>query len=498
MAEHNPQAYGAVARSGFLWGISGRGGNELVAVPTAMILARLLSPADFGVAAAAAFFVQIATSLTSFGFNAALVRLKDLREEHMCTVFWVNLAFCSFIWGLLVLASPWLGVVFRSEAAARVVPWAAFTIVLGAFASMPAVLLSREMRFQAIATLEVFVAVLSSAVSLVMAWLGFGVWSLIYPSLVGFGAQAVLRSVLTGWYPRLIFSRQALGDVFSFGVGLHAKRLLDTIAGNIDNLVVGRTLGMTGLGFYDKGFSTMNRAVSALNTVGPTVSYRILALIQDDAVRFRAAYRKLVITSTLIGYPILAGAAVAGHSIITVMFGERWEPAVVPFQVLCVAGMARMQNAYASTAIQSKGQVWGEVMRQVAYICLIVLGVFVGSQWGLPGAAVGVLGATVVMWGLMQALVRRVVGLRWTEMVASQMPALQCAGVVAGLVLGASLLLSHFVPGRHAVVLLLGEAVAGAMGYALFLLASPTPAVREVVDDTLRQFVPRLAAALGR
>lgn len=493
-----PATYGGLARAGFLWGISGRWTNEIIAVPTAMILARLLSPVEFGVAAAAGFFVQIATSLTSFGFNTALVRHKTLREEHTSTVFWVNLAACTLVWSALTLAAPWLGAAFRSEAAAQVIPWAAFTIVIGAFASMPAVFLSRHMRFRAIAALEVTVTVLSSATSLLLAWAGFGVWSLIYPALVAFSAQAILRSLLTGWYPRLIFSMAGLREVLSFGIGLHAKRLLDTTALNIDNLVVGRALGMSALGYYDKGFSTMNRVVSALSTVGPAVSFRIFSLIHEDPERFRRAYRKVVVTSTLMAYPVLTGLATIGDVVITLMFGERWAPAVRPFQVLCLAGMLKMQNAYASTAIQSKGKVWGEVARQGLYLALIVSCAWAGSRWGLTGAALGVVAATGVMWALMHDLLRRVSGMSWGDLLGPQRPALVCSACIAFALGATDWIIRQWLPAVPPIGRFVTAAAVGAVIYLGFLVAVRTPEVRGVVDDTLQQFAPRLAKALSR
>ena len=180
-------------------------------------------------------------------------------------------------------------------------------------------------------------------------------------------------------------------DILSFGLGIYVKNLLEYCTQNIDNLIVGRVLGMTSLGYYDKAFNTVTKLSERISLGGPGVSLTAFALMQDDLPRFRRAYRKVILSVSLVGYPVLAGMAVVADELVEVMFGSRWQPAALPLQILCVAAMLRQVSFYASSATQAQGYIWSEVKRQALAVVLAVVGVAWLSRWGIAGAAVGVL-----------------------------------------------------------------------------------------------------------
>ena len=483
--------YGRVAKVGFAWNILSRATTEMMSVPTAMIMARLLSPSEFGVAAAASVFIQIANRLMNFGFNTALVQLKDLRSEHKSSVFVVNLALGVLMWLALLLGAPLLGQFFRSEEVAEVIPVAAFGFVLGAAGGVPSSLMARDMKFRQSLVVDCAYSATLTATAIVLGWLGYGYWSLIFAQLAGLVAQTIFRFYYAQWQPSLVFSRSALREVLGFGLGLHAKRLLESAAANLDNLVVGRTLGIIGLGFYDKAFTTMNRAVNALGTAGPTVSFRIFAIIHEDHPRFRLAYRKVLLTASIIGYPVFVWLIIVGTELFDVMFGRKWRPAVLPFQLLCAAGLMKLLIAYASTATQAKGWIWTEVWRQLLYVGLIVAGVGIGSAWGLPGAAAGVLAATSVLAILMHLLLMRAASLSWRDLASPQVPALVCSALLAaGLVGMPPVLRSIGIPLALPWQLLAARTVLAGLLYGSFLMFCSFSDVRLLLDETLTDLVP--------
>lgn len=491
-------SYSKVAKSGFVWSVLARGTNELVSIPTSMILARLLSPHDFGVAAAAGFFVQLANRLTNFGFNTALIQLKDLTERHTATVFMVNLTMGLGVWGTLALASPLLGHLFHSEEASRVIPIAALSFVIGSLGSVPSALMARDLRFRETVWLEWLSTGTTAATALALAFGGLGYWSLVYAQVLAAAVQTIARYYVAGWRPRFSFSSDVLKQLFSFGIGLHFKRLLDSVALNVDNVVIGWSLGLSSLGLYDKAFTLMNRAVTGVNSAGPVVSFRVFAIIHEEQERFKLAYRKVLLTSTFLAYPVFTALVMTASELFAVMFGPQWTLAVVPFQILCVAGALKILNAYASTAIQARGWIWGEVWRQALYVALIAVGVAVGSlRAGLVGASGGVLFATVVMTVLMQTLLRSAASLEWSDVLAPQVPALVCSAGLAvcmGLT-SAALRLSAggSVPAWES---LLAQMAAGAAYCLLFVRLTQFVELRRVIDETVQEFAPRLAKML--
>ncbi len=483
------RSYSRIAKTGVLWQY-GSLLTELINIPSTMLLARMLTPQDFGIVAAASFFGRLAARLMNFGFNQALVRLKEIRPEHHSSVFLVNLATGLLLWSGLSISAPWLGALLHVPEAARVIPVFCVGFVVDALGSVPQALMARELRFWQ-GTVSGWMAVLATAITgVALAWHGFGFWSLVYSSLAGTIAQAITIVWLTRWRPRAVFSLAAMREIFSFGMGVHAKRLLDYGALNLDNMVVARVLGVSALGLYDKAFMMMNKVVVQLNLAGTGVSFRIFAIIHEEPERFRRAYCKVVMTATLISFPVLVGCIVVGRELIEALFGQQWLPAAVPFQLLCASGMLRLLNQYASSATQAIGWVWSEVWRQAIYASLIVGGIVVFSRWGLPGAAAAVLLATVVMTVLMHTMLIRATGLSLRELLRAQCAAGLCSAGLAATLFISGFLVRRYIGEPRAWQLLCVDVVTGGIFYAMFLLFTRLQDVRQLVDETLADFAP--------
>jgi PST family polysaccharide transporter len=271
---------------------------------------------------------------------------------------------------------------------------------------------------------------------------------------------------------------------------MQAKRLLDYSANNIDNLIVGKVMGLTALGFYDKAFSTMNRFLLRLNTGGPTTMFRIFALMQDDYDRFRRAYRRVILSACVFGFPLLAILVTSAPALMVVLFGGNWLPAAAPFQILGIAGMFRMVNSYASSAIQAFGKVWLEVVSQLVYVALIAGGVYLARGRGVQGAAEAVFVATAVMSLLMHGVLRRVTGLSWNEILGPLVPGLVCAAGAATVALVAEAGCRRvFGPLPPLVSLAVQMSVGGAWS-VLFLVTFPHSEMRELVGETVRDLMP--------
>jgi O-antigen/teichoic acid export membrane protein len=281
--------------------------------------------------------------------------------------------------------------------------------------------------------------------------------------------------------------------MMSFGLGIYAKRLLDYGTQNLDNLVVGRVLGLTALGLYDKAFHAVNKIAARLTLNGPNVTFRIFALIHEDRERFRRAYRKVVLTATLISYPALATLVVVAPQLFLVLFGERWLAAVAPFQILCVAVMPKMLNAFASTAVQAIGRVWSEVWRQLVSVGLLIVTVAAFSRWGIEGAAFGVLLTTLTQSVLMYGLLRAATGLTPRDVWAPQVPSLLCAAGAATIAALVGRALHAIDPTPPSWVLLVVQASCAAAFCLCFLLFCRFTAVRALVREVVLDVAPSLA-----
>jgi len=473
--------------------VAGRGAMEAISIPTAVILARLLSPHDFGVAAAAGFFVMLAQRVTNFGFNVGLVRLTPLTEAHSATVFFVTVALGGVAWAVLGASAAVLASFVRSPDAGAVIPAAALAFLIGALGSVPQALLTRQLRFKEILVIETIAVWVGSATAIGLAWWGARYWSLVYSQIVTAAVSTTLKFVWSGWWPRGRFSWEALKELSSFAFGVHVKRLLEAGAANLDNLMIARLLGVMQLGLYDKAFSTMSRASSLVSALGPSVSFSVLAKFQNDPDRFRLAHQKITLATALLSFPLFAVLACVAEPLFWLMFGSQWLAAVGAFRILCIVGMLKLAMTYLGSAAEAQGRVWGMAGAQVAYVVLIVTGVAVGSAWGLTGAAGGVLAATLVVTGLTCEVARRSAGFRWSEVLSPYVPGIVCAGVLVVVVWAASGVVGQVTDSAEAAIMLALQAGSGLLGYAAFLALVPIRSVRGLVRETMRDlaFDPR-------
>jgi teichuronic acid exporter len=241
---------------------------------------------------------------------------------------------------------------------------------------------------------------------------------------------------------------------------------------------------MASLGYYDKAFNTVTKLGGTINLAGPSVSLRAFALMQDDLPRFRRAYRKVILSVSLVGYPVIAGVAVVAGELVEVMFGRRWQPAALPLQILCVAAMFRQVNFYASSATQAHGQIWAEVKRQAVAVIVLAAGVAWLSRWGIAGAAMGVLLSALVSTIMLQVLVRRLTGLSWDDMLQPQLPGLLCAACTVAGAGVARQLLTWWLGEPGALPVLAACAAAGAAATLAFMVYVPFVEMRAIVRET--------------
>jgi len=381
-----------------------------------------------------------------------------------------------------------VGAFFRSPETAQILPIASLVFLIVPIGTVPNALLARDLRYREITYIS-WINTLSSAVSTVLfAWFGFGFWSLVYGQLISAVASTLAKILYARWRPTIGFKIRAARETLSFGAAIYVLRLLEYGALNLDSLAVGRTMGMATLGFYDKAFNLMQRVSDRLNQAGPTISFRVFAVIQDEEERFRKGYRKVILSITLIAYPLLAGLGFAAYPLFEVLFGRPWLQAALPFQILCLAGALKTLNTYAASVVEARGKAWAETWRQGLYALLIVGGVVGLSPWGTVGAAIAVLAATVVMGLLMHQLLKATTPLTWDDILSPQVPALVCVAGMSLLLVGARYLLGRWSP--TALVELTVYAAVCAVFLAGFVWFTPRRDVRNLVDDVVEHLLP--------
>lgn len=310
--------------SGAKWQMLQKMTLEPVQMLFAMVLARLITPAEMGVLGLTAVFFAVASQLASAGFGSALIRKVDRTEEDINTAFWFNTGM-SFLMALcLFLAAPWFAEFYNQPDLVLMSRISAGLLFLNSFASVHWTLFSCRRDFKTPAIIHTVVALISMPVCLVMAYMGFSYWSVLAQSACSATLHLVTVWIVSPWKPRFIFSKKSFAELFGFGSKLAASGLLFILYKNLRTFIIGKFYSPADLGLYTRGDHV---AAIVPNTVGgmlDSVSYPILSTVQNDDARLVFAYRKYICVSTLVlawGSLLLCAMA---EPLVRVMYGATW------------------------------------------------------------------------------------------------------------------------------------------------------------------------------
>ncbi len=369
------------------------GSSLSLSMLTMIILARLLTPADFGVISLAAVFMRFTERFQDGGMHVAQIKQRDNYERAAATAFLFVTVVSVALYALLFAVAPLLAAFFDAERLDEVIRVLALVVVVRGIASVQTTRLNRELEFRSLTKAEVVAAVCLVTVSVGLAVAGFGVWSLVAGRLAEATARAAVTWFLAPPLPRLaLASFGVLRELLRYGRFVSATRVLLLVTATLDNVVIGRFLGTTALGFYSVAFRLAAFPSTAIGGVFAHVMLPAYAIIQDDVAAVRAAYVTSLQRLALVALPVSVAFVVAADPIVTGLFGERWEPAVDPLRILGVYGLVRTFSANTGPAFQALGHAPRELLMTLpSVITLFPLLYVLTSAYGMQGAAAAML-----------------------------------------------------------------------------------------------------------
>jgi PST family polysaccharide transporter len=332
-------------------------------------------------------------------------------------------------------------------------------------------------------------------VSIILASQGFGVWSLAYGGLAGGLAQKIYLFWAARWWPSLRTDREAVRDMFGYGMGISLKSTLIYLFEKSDNWIVGKNLGPAALGFYERSYNLMDKSAREMSVQITSVLFPAFSRIHKERGRLRAAFQKSVLALSLVSYPVFAGLFVLAPELVPLLLGPQWIPSIVPFQILCLAGVPRIVTQVTSAIINASGTVAPEVTRRGVVLVLLVAGVLIGSQWGIVGVAVAVAIVNCVAGVMIWSLLTRIADIRLPDLlVAQRLPLLGSLALVA-VSIGTRAALAAAGHAEPILVLALAGSM-GAIAYAAVLLALRDPPLMALTGE-LRRDVASLLERFG-
>jgi PST family polysaccharide transporter len=418
--------------SGLFWMALATGANVFALLLVLVVLARLLTPADFGLAAAALMVMGFSAIFSELGIGPAVVQRPELRTAHLRSGFTLSLVLGVLIALLIWAAAPAVAGFFRLDGLTPIIRVLAVAFPVQSLGVIADSLLQRELRFRCLALLEVVAVVVGyGGVGITLAALGFGVWALVGAHL----AQMVLKTVLLLLVrphpaaPQL--DRRACGELLYFGGGFTASRFSNYLAGQGEHLVIGRWLGAVALGVYGRAYQLMAAPAVLFGNVLDRVLFPAMVHLQDQPKRLADAYRRGSALIALVIFPVSAVLVVLAPEVVEVLLGPEWQAVTLPLQILGVGMLFRTGCKISDSLVRATGAVYRRTWRQTAYAVAVIAGAWVGQRWGVEGVAVAVLVTLALNFFLMAQLGLWLVAMPWRTFAAAHLPGLALAALVA-------------------------------------------------------------------
>ncbi len=442
-----------------IWRFAERSSAQLVSFAVSIILARLLAPEVYGTIALVTVFTSILQVFINSGMATALVQKKNVDDLDFSTLFYFNLFSCTVLYILLFLAAPLIAEFYKMPELIAVVRVLGIILIFSGLGGIQTAFVSRNLIFK-----KYFVSTLGSTIGsailgVLLAYLGFGVWALVWQQLFGSFFNIVILWIIVGWRPKLIFSIKRLKGLFSFGWKLLVSSLLDTVYNDLRQLIIGKLYSSSDLAFYNKGKTFPQLIVTNINTSIDSVLLPTMSKEQDDKARVKAMTRRAIKTSTYVMAPLMIGLAVCGKSLISLLLTDRWLDSVFFMQIFCITYMFYPIHTANLNAIKAMGRSdWFlklEIIKKIIGLALIAATMFISVEAMAYSLLVNTLLSTIIN----AYPNKKLLDYSWAEQMKDILP-----NILLAVVMGVPVLLLQFLPLPTILILIL-QVVTGAIIY---------------------------------
>ncbi|SFG36470.1 Membrane protein involved in the export of O-antigen and teichoic acid [Desulfotomaculum arcticum] len=472
--------------SGVAWSGAAQLIRQLLYFVISVILARLMSPREFGLIGMTTVFTGFAALFSDLGLGAALIQKSGIEERHLSTVFWINIAAGVVLTAVVIAAAPLIAM-FYQEPALRLLTMAiAFNFVIGAFKVVHNALLQKAMDFRRLAKIEIAAVFISGSAATVAALSGFGVWSMVIQSLVLTVTSVVIMWLCSTWRPTWHYDTGALKELTGFSTSLLGFNVINYWIRNLDNVLIGKYISSTALGIYTRAYSLMLLPLTQISRVISLVMFPAMSAIQKDLSKTKEVYLRSTRIIALVTFPLMMGLLVVAEPFIATIYGNKWQGVIPVLKIFCLNGAMQSVGTTVGWIYTSQGRT--DLMFKWSLFAGLIKGtsIIIGLRWGITGvAAAYVLSGCIVLWYPAWAIPGRLIGLSFGEMLKNLSGSFYCTVLmgIAVWVLGFMLPLNW----RHWEYLL-SQVCFGILIYLILLHAFNIKAYREIKELLRKQW----------
>jgi len=353
-----------------------------------LVLARLLSPSDFGLMSMAAVVTGLAALFKDMGTASAIIQRKQISEELLSSVLWVNVVIGVFTMVSIIMISELIATFYKEPRIVPILRLLSISFVISSLGNVHQALLEKQMKFRNIAIAEIIAALLGALIGILSAFKGYGVWSLVFQSIGVTLATTLMFWLINPWIPRWSFRLKEIRSVIGYSLNLAGFNMLNYVTRNADNILIGRVWGAQELGYYNIAYRIMYYPIQSLSFVMSRVLFPLFSQHQDDNRSIKDVYMQITTFIANVTFPLMMGMAVLSKPFVHVVFGVQWVPASPIIAILAPVGALQSIIAPLGSVYLSKGRSdlffkWGLGVGFVTMMAFII-----GVQWKSIGVAI--------------------------------------------------------------------------------------------------------------
>lgn len=375
-------------KSGTIWAFIGHTLSQLLSLVTIIVLARLLSPQDFGVVAIAMVAWGVIRLFGNTGIGSKLIQQQSDIERYASAAFWLNLliALCLFLFTTTI--APFVASFYNNPLLKPILVVLGLGFFLNGFGSIHSVLLIKELDFKKKVLVDITISLIINIIAIIMASTGYGVWSLIIPQVFCSPIRVYALWKICPWRPSLQFRILHWKRIITFGKYVLGSDMLRYVNLNADYAIIGRFLGLFELGIYTFAYRLARFPVENIVWVMTSVAFPAFSKLQNDLNRLREVFLKMLNLLSLITFPLFIGLLSMANELVPVVFGEKWNAAIVPLQIIIGFALISSFVSPCGQIVLALGKPKIEFKFNLVQVPLLLLGVFIGVKYGIIGVAI--------------------------------------------------------------------------------------------------------------
>lgn len=459
------------------WSAVSQIGRQALSFLFLIVLARLLAPRQFGLMSMIAVFTGLAHLFMDLGLSAAVIQRKELEDRHLSSAFWLNLAAGAAVTGVLALSAPFIADFYGEPILQSMVPALALNFTLGSLSTVHRGRLSRELDFRAISIANIFSILFAGVTGVALASAGLGVWSLVVKSVLDTTISTAVMWRADDWRPAFAFDLSAIKDLSRFSFSLLATQIIGYSARNLDDMLVGRVVGSSALGAYNKAYQVMIFPLQNISGVIARVMFPSLSQIQDDRARVKNLFLRVTRAIALVTFPLMTGLFVTVEPFVLAVFGQDWSQMIPILKILSLLGLVQSITTLQGNLYLSQGRADLQLKVNVVTKIPVFLGIIVGLNWGAVGVATGYTAAELLILYPQYYFAGRLVNLKFRELLVNLTRVFVAAFMMAVVVWGVGRVLPS---GLMEWQKLSAQVACGVIVYGLIVHLTSIPAYRDV------------------